>query len=483
MTITRRLALAAAAAVAVAIALASLGAYIAVRSKLLDEVDSTLRKRAETIQRLAPEAATLAGAPRANRGPHGQPLPPPPRDAKRFGGAVGDVQLVSPEGVARKPPGQSGASLPIGSVTRAVAAGRQGTTIEDETVDGNRLRVLSAPLHKGGAVEVALPLSEVDSTLRGLVVLLAAITAGGIALAALLGLLVARTSLRPIRRFTQRTEEIAGQRELLGQRLPASGEDELGRLARSYNTTLDALEQSVESQRQLVSDASHELRTPLASLRTNLELLMRREQLSQSELGELSGDLVEQVDELTRLVEEIVELARSGEQPQHFEELPLADVVAAALGQMAPHAQAQDVSFAAELAGGGIVRCEPDRLARAVRNLLENAVKWSPPGGEVELRLDGGLLSIADHGPGIDPEDLPHIFERFYRARDSRRMPGSGLGLAIVRQIADAHGASVSAAAASGGGTVMRMQLPIVSTKQPVPSDDEPTPARAPMSG
>jgi two-component system sensor histidine kinase MprB len=297
----------------------------------------------------------------------------------------------------------------------------------------------------------------VDSTLGGLIVLLAAITAGGVALAALLGALVSRTSLAPIRRFTARTEEIAGRPELLGRRLTVDSDDELGRLARSYNTTLEALERSVTSQRQLVSDASHELRTPLASLRTNLEVLLRRDRLGVQDRRELTHDLVEQTDELTLLVEDVVELARNGEPEPRLEDVRIDEVAAEAVERVRPHAAG--VRFEADLGEPSVVHGEPERLGRAVRNLLENAVKWSPPEGTVEVSVRGETVSVRDHGPGFDADDLQHVFERFYRARGARSTPGSGLGLAIVRQIADAHGAAVSAVNAPGGGAMLRIRF------------------------
>jgi two-component system sensor histidine kinase MprB len=455
MTISRRLALGAAAAVAVAVMGASVGAYFAVRSKLVGEVDSSLTERAHLVQRRAAYAEALFGPPLA---PLVHSLTLPPRRTDRFGGATGIVQYVSPDGSVRTPLGQTHTRLPVDAATRAVARGRPGASFQDESVDGLRLRVLSAPLRGGGAVEVARPLDEVESTLNGLILLLGAIAAGGIALAAVLGGVVARTSLAPIRRFTARTEEIAAEHEHLGRRLPVSGDDELGRLARSYNSTLDALESSVTAQRQLVSDASHELRTPLASLKANLEVLLRADRLGECDRSELTGDLVEQVDELTLLVEDVVEMARNGEGAPSLQSVRLDEVAVEAVDRMARHAP--DVRFALHADGPSVVRGEPERLGRAIRNLLENAAKWSPPEGVIEVSVNGGTLTVRDHGPGIDPSDAPHVFERFYRAPAARSTTGSGLGLAIVKQIADAHGGNVSAANAPAGGAVLTLSLP-----------------------
>ncbi len=452
MTISRRMSLAAAAAVAVAIALASIGAYVAVRAKLRGEVDSSLRQRASAAQMIV-TSGPPPGAPQS--GPSSFQVPVPPEAVSRFGGAAGVVQFVTPSGRAVTPPGESGGQLPVTAQTRAIAAGNGGTTLQDETVDGDHLRVLTAPLSDGGAVQVARPLDEVDSTLHGLVLLLAAITAGGVALAAGLGYFVSRTSLAPIRRFTERTEEIANAPELVARRLPVESDDELGRLALSYNTTLEALERSVAAQRQLVSDASHELRTPLASLKANLEVLLRNGPLAAEDRRDLTRDLTEQADQLTLLVEDVVELARNGRPERRLEDVRLDELVLEAVERMRPHASG--IRFEVEIDGPALIHGEPERLGRAVRNLLDNAAKWSPPGGVVEVKVRDEMLSVRDHGPGIPPDDLPHVFERFYRAPDARGRPGSGLGLAIVRQIADAHGARVSVVNAPEGGALVRV--------------------------
>lgn len=456
MTISRRLTLGATAAVAIAVLGASIAAYFAVRSKLIGEVDSTLSKRVHLIQHVAANANALFGPPLT---PFVHSFTPPPEPTDRFGGAAGISQYVSPSGSV-VPTGSSHVKLPVNALTREIAKGKAPASFQDQTVDGVHLRVLSAPLAGGGAIELARPLNEVDSTLNGLILLLGAIAAGGIALAAVLGGIVAQTSLAPIRRFTERTEEIAAEHERLGQRLPVSSDDELGRLARSYNSTLEALESSVAAQRQLVSDASHELRTPLASLRANLEVLLRqRGRLNDREQSELTSDLVEQVDELTALVEDVVELARHGEPAVNPQTVSLEELVSEAVQRMERHAS--DVSFEMASNGVSIVYGEPERLGRAIRNLLENAVKWSPKEGVIEVSVRDGTVLVRDHGPGIDAVDLPHIFERFYRAPGARSRSGSGLGLAIVKQIAEAHHASVSATNAPDGGAALSFSMPL----------------------
>jgi two-component system sensor histidine kinase MprB len=452
VTIRRRLALAAASAVAVAIALASLGAYLAVQARMRDEIDSSLRQRAAQAQAIAP----LIDIDQKR-------LPRPPRIVEarspeaRFGGAAGLVQFITRSGRVRQPAGSKVPTLPVDKLAKAIAAGHSGPRLADATVRGQHLRVLTTHLRGGGALQVARPLNEVDGVLHDLVLILIAITIGGIGVAALLGGAISRTSLRPIRRFTEETESVAEGHDL-SQRLRVDSSDEIGRLAQSYNTLLAALQRSADAQRQLVSDASHELRTPLTTLKTNLETLLRQNgRLSERDRAELEGDLVEQIDELTLLVDDVVELARRGEAEPHPDEVQLEEVVRIGAQRVKRHAPGLDLRLDLD---PWTVQGAPERLGRAVYNLLDNAAKWSPEGGSVEIGLQHGELTVRDHGPGIEPSDLPFIFDRFYRARDARGRPGSGLGLAIVRQIAEAHGAELEAENAPGGGAVLKMRFP-----------------------
>ena len=297
--------------------------------------------------------------------------------------------------------------------------------------------------------------------------------ASGVALGAGLGAVVARTALAPVARFTRRTEELAADPDP-SERIEVVGHDELARLARSFNATLDALERSVEAQRGLVADASHELRTPIASLRANIQTLEEAERLPEAERAALRADIVGELDELTALVADIVELARGAKPGDVVDDVRLDEIAEAVVSSARVRARASGSSSARELEPT-LVRGEPGRIQRALSNLVDNAVKWSPPGGAIEVRLAGGELTVRDHGPGFGEDDLPHVFERFYRARDARGMPGSGLGLAIVRQAAEAHGGAVAAANAPGGGALMR-----VSFGAPAAADAEAVPlARA----
>jgi two-component system sensor histidine kinase MprB len=263
-----------------------------------------------------------------------------------------------------------------------------------------------------------------------------------------------------VRRLTETTEAVTETRDL-SQRIESTstGEDELGRLATSFNTMLAALEDSSRAQRQLVADASHELRTPLTSLKTNIEVLARGSELTPETREQLLHDLVEQIDEMTALIGELIELAREARPDAVVE--PARDVrldLVAADAIERTRRNRPGIEFESDL-DESIVYGAPSTIERAVANLLDNAAKWSPPGGQVEVAVQQGELSVRDHGPGISDEDLPYVFDRFYRSRTARGLPGSGLGLAIVKQVAEAQGGSVVAERPEDGGTLMRLRL------------------------
>jgi len=425
--------------VALAVAVASLAAYVAVENRLRADIDASLRDQAREV------GSRVGGGFGGRLGGPG-----------RRGQAPVYAQLVGADGSTSRPV-VGGVALEVDGRTREVAAGTRGAFLSDQTVDGAHLRVLTTRVAPGWAAQVARGLDETDSLLDRLRVVLLLVTAGGVVTGAALGWFISGRALRPVRAFTERTERIAGDADVLA-RLPEGGaDDELGRLTRSFNTTLDALERSVEAQRQLVADASHELRTPLASLRTNIEVLQRADALPAADRADLLRDLVTQTDELTNLVADVVDLSRRGESPADFEDVRLDEVVRAGLERA--RRLAPQVVFA-ERVEPWLVRGIPERLTRLVANLLDNAIKWSPPGGTVEVTLGDGELAVRDHGPGFAEADIPLVFDRFYRADAARALPGSGLGLAIVRQVAEAHGGRATAANAEGGGAVLRVTLP-----------------------
>jgi two-component system sensor histidine kinase MprB len=451
VTLRTRIAAAGTLAVGVTILLAAVIVYLGVRAELRGEVDHALRDVANAVE--VRFEAPLPGAP-------GQP--PVDRDllkqrAERYGGATGYVQLVTDTARVLPPPGVVRARVPLDADARSIALRGSGEDVTDMTVGGTHLRVLTRGVPGGGAIQVARPLTEVDDQLGGILLVLALVSAAGVALAAVLGVLLARTALAPIGRFTSRTEAVAADPDVSRRMEVGDADDELSRLARTFNSTLDALESSVEAQRQLVADASHELRTPIASLRANIQTLEHADRLPPGDLAALRADIVEELDELTALVADVVELARGAKPSESLDDVRLDQIVEAAVDRA--RARAGDrADFRAEL-DPAVVVGEPDRIQRAVSNLLDNAVKWSPPGGLVEVRLADGVLTVRDHGSGFDEEDLGRVFERFYRADRARGKPGSGLGLAIVKQAAEAHGGRVEAENAPGGGALLRLSF------------------------
>ncbi|MGH2878084.1 MAG: sensor histidine kinase [Solirubrobacteraceae bacterium] len=507
MSFRRRITLAAAAAVAVAVVLASLLTYLLASHQLHKQVDEQLRSRSVGLRFIA---RTAGGAPseqeerrlaealkgsggatvlrRLHRGaipdlfaPGGATLSP--SGSSPFGNLTphpdqvrGYQQLVNSSGkvLFRSSPN---VTLPVDAATIHLAATGGAPFYRNANASDTHLRILAEPLRSGYALQLAQPLTSVDRILHRLRIILVLLDIGGVALAALLGRLVAGAAVAPLKRLTDATEHVRRTQDL-SERIEPAGEDEIGHLAEGFNAMLDALQESVgaldasvRSQRQLVADASHELRTPVTSLRTNIEVLRRQPGMALADRNRLLDDVVEQTEELTALMNDLIELSR-GEQPAgESEDVRLDLVVREAIERAQRHSP--QTSFEANLAplliGGA-----PQRLARAVNNLIDNAVAYSPPGAPVEIDLHGTELAVRDHGPGIAEQDLPHVFDRFYRGAEARGRPGSGLGLAIVRQVAEQHGGSVRAERAQGGGTLMRLSLPEVETVEPLPTSISP---------
>ena len=460
MSFRRRVILLIAAAVSVAIAVASVLVYLLVRAELYERVDSELLRDANTTF----EEPTF-DEPVVDGGPGQEPkqILVLPRGA--LGGPSLYAQLVQANGEVVRP-SEPAISLPVSPEARAVAAGEHEAFFADARPDGTHVRVYTAAVKSGGAIQVARPLGDIDETLNELALILAAVTLAGVAMAAGLGYIVSRAALSPVARLSAAAEQVTATHDL-SQRIDPGGGDELGRLAETFNSMLEALEASLAAQRQLVADASHELRTPLTSLRTNVEVLATSNQLPDEQRERLLADVIGELGELTALVGDLVDLARGVEGREGTPEpLRLDRLVETAVER----AQARSPSTRFELhAEPCTVKAIGPALERAVSNLLDNAVKWSPPGGPVEVVVStDGEVSVRDHGPGIDPEDVPYVFDRFYRSAAARTLPGSGLGLAIVRQTVEADGGTVLAERAPGGGAVLRFRLPPIEAREPV---------------
>jgi len=441
-----RLTLSVTAAVALAVAVACAIAYIVVGQRLYGQVDSALRtEETFVLERMAPSSPRL-------------PAP------ELFSSYIDYGQIVSADGVIVARSRFVTGELPVTQLALDAAQGGQPLVLNDMTVQGIHLRVATVSLPGGGALQIAHRLSDADVVLAELRWWFLLVAGGGVALAAFLGALVARDALRPVRKLTDAAEHVAETYDL-SSRIEVSGQDELSRLAVSFNTMLAALEQSVASQRQLVADASHELRTPLTSLRTNFEVLLRPGTLSDESRRDLERDVRWQFEEMSALIGDIVELARDGQTTFEEDDIRLDVLVAEAVERMERNTSGIRFRLSSQPT---LVRGVPGRLDRAVTNLLDNAAKWNPAGDEVEVSVGDGTVAVRDHGPGIADADLPFIFDRFYRSPEARSMRGSGLGLAIVRQVAEAHGGHVSVERPADGGSRFVLSVPAL----PVPSED-----------
>lgn len=376
--------------------------------------------------------------------------------------------------------------LPITTAVESVATNQSGAYFVDTTVNGIHLRELIAPirpgtavrldnneivvLNAGGSLQLATSLSGVMQQLSNLGLILGAVALGGTVLAVLLGWMVGRTALVPLNSLIQSVEELADTTDT-STRLDPRGVDELARLRRSFNRLLEALDNSRQAQRQLVLDASHELRTPLTSLRTNLEVIRRVNELDPRDREVLVNDVLTQLGELSRLVDDLVELTRGTQPHRDPVSMRLDQLVEDAVAVATTHGRRRGITITL-YSRPTWVTGHPDRIMRAVGNLLDNALKWSPDGGSIEVTCLEGEITVRDHGPGISPEDLDHVFDRFYRASKARSLPGSGLGLAIVSQVATDEQGTVSANNAPDGGALMTFSLPTtlpLSTSHPPP--------------
>ncbi len=425
MSLRLRVTLVAASVVAVVVAAASTTTYFVMRHELYSQVDSTISQHAGRIQQ-------------------------DPRFAfSGFGPFAGDFSaLVSSSGQV------AGDPLPVDKRVRAVAAGGNGF-YRDTMIEGYSMREIVVPVAGVGAAVVARDIGYLHHDLSRLRLILLLVSLGGIAAATLAGALVSRATLAPVRRLTAAAERIAETGEP-SERVPVGGRGELSRLGTSFNTMLAALEDAIETQRRFVADASHELRTPLTSMQTNIEVLKQQERLDPGARQRLFEDLNREAHEMRDLIGGLLELAR-GDDPRLVKTTFRLDEIVENVVERA-RSRFPDLVFETQLEQTTLTGSS-DRLERAVWNLVENAGKWSAPGSSVDVTLSDGELRVRDHGPGIAEEDREHVFDRFYRSAAARSLPGSGLGLAIVREVAEAHGGTVVAEGAPGGGALLRLRL------------------------
>lgn len=426
------------------VALVSLVTYLTVRDNIYEQFDTSLTQRAHAAAESVPVASRLQNLP-----------------AALF--ASGDIQIGLLQADDRLVVPRGAAEPPTSETELAVARGSAEWSLRTDKASG--IRVVAVGSGNGQALVLGQSLAQTERTLGDLALVLMLFGGVGVVVAAGAATAVARTALRPVERLTSATERVADTMDL--RPIPVTGDDELSRMTQSFNTMLGAVAESQAQQSRLVADAGHELRTPLTSLRTNLELLLSAGRsgappLDETMRSEIETDIRGQLDELTQLIGDLVELARDSGPQEMVERVDLAEVVERALDRA--RRRAGDTEFDVNLQPWELTG-DPGVLERAVLNLLDNAVKFSPDGETVHVGLrplgDGtAVVEIADRGPGIAPEDLPRVFDRFYRSAEARTLPGSGLGLAIVHQAAQRHRGGAFASARYGGGAVMTMRLP-----------------------
>jgi two-component system sensor histidine kinase MprB len=414
VSLRRRVTLMSALVVGTTLVLASGICFLVMRGELRGQVDDSLRVQGAQVARTPLQRAGQRDL-----------LGRVPQPQRRTGASLAYVQFLSRDGTVRRPPQTTEPRLPVTGAARRIARAGRGRAIEDTHADGVPVRMLTVALPGRGAVQLARSLRSVDRALSRLRIVLAMLTVFGTAFAALL----ARIFSRPVAAPTEQ------------------------QLALSEG----ALADSLAAQRQLVADASHELRTPVTSLRTNAEMLRDASHVPDTDRRLIAGEVVDQAEELTALIGDLIDLARGDVPDPAVEDVRLDALAYESVQRARRHAPTLNFRLDAEPC---VVEGAPERLARAVNNLLDNAAKHSPDGAAVEVTLRDGELTVRDHGPGIDAEDLPHVFDRFHRGANARGRPGSGLGLAIVRQVAEAHGGSVALEPAPGGGTLARLTLP-----------------------
>ena len=446
MTLRARLSLLVALAVAIAVAAVAGAAYVSATREARGEIDQFLVQRASALAAIGDGGGRFP----ANR---------------EFGmGGFGAFDIFGPDSAfqAFDESGKvvaylrGGPALPVSDVDLAVVGAHLLVEPRNVWVEDTHFRMITAPYGDDHAIQIARDMSETDAIVNGLRLRLFGIGGLGVILAALMGWLVAGRALKPVGDLTAAAEHVAATQDFDAP-IEVERTDEIGRLASSFNTMLKALGASRQQQQQLVADASHELRTPLTSLRTNIEVLAKSDDMDGIEKQDLLADVTFELGELTELVSELVELAtdaRVAEEP--VSEVDLADLVE----QVAERARRRTGRTIEIEADDLTIQGRPAMLERAVSNLVDNAHKWSPPGAPIEISVQGGRVEVIDRGPGIDEADRSFVFDRFYRATRARAMPGSGLGLAIVKQVIDLHGGRVFAEESPNGGARVGFEIP-----------------------
>ncbi|ARP71445.1 sensor histidine kinase [Streptomyces pluripotens] len=472
LPIRARLAMLVAAAVAFAVAAVSVTCWFIVQKKLYGLVNEDLNKSSQHPVAAGQVFDMLTTCPQK---------PSAPLSGLRARESLYS-QLVKADGTVCVASNSLGVvkATPADRAVAANNAERDGILRDGTDSQGNDVRVLTMPLvvktntglqvFPGAAWMTAVPLKNTQKTLSDLALVLLLVSGVGVVGAGAVGLAVARAGLRPVDKLTEAVERVA-RTEDLTIRIPVDDDrdDEVARLSRSFNSMTTSLASSRELQQQLIADAGHELRTPLTSLRTNIELLTRSEETGRpippEDRKALLASVKAQMTELASLIGDLQELSRSeGQRGERVQVVSFQDTAETALRRA--RLRGPELTITADLQPW-YVRAEPSALERAIVNVLDNAVKFSPEGGTIEVLLDGGVLTVRDHGPGVPEDELPHVFDRFWRSPSARALPGSGLGLSIVARTVRQAGGEVTLAGAEGGGTVVTVRLPGAPTPPP----------------
>lgn len=466
MSLRVRFALSSAALILIALAIAGLGARASTKTVATEDADRFLNNTVEGIRDPLEtgDSAELADSIGIDREcfAQGRRRPPLSCDQPRLAPEIAATRIIGIDEngepfVAYNNFGAALSGLKIDARSLSDPQFHEFSTVEIENV---QLRVVLSNLRPGVAIQVVRDLDDVGSALSGLLRQMAVFGAIGAGAAALVGWLLARNATRPIEQLTATAERVT-QTQDLSERIPTERTDEVGRLAGSFNTMLEALDTSRHQQERLVQDANHELRTPLTSLRTNIELLERAPNLDENDRANLLQDVKGELNELTALVEELVESATDvASTTEPFQQVALEDLVESVV-ELARRRTGRIVSI--ETINPDIVNVRVSMIERAIRNLVSNAAKFSPDSTPINVRVDGATVEVTDHGPGIAAADREQVFKRFYRSDRDRSAPGSGLGLSIVKQIVDAHGGQVWANSAPTGGASVGFDISAAS--------------------
>jgi two-component system sensor histidine kinase MprB len=450
-------------AVALAVAVTSVAGYVTLRISLYRALDAEMVQTATSLAvvPVAQDIRTLGGL---------------TERALRAGNV--SVAAIRTDGETFYVPDERD-HLVLGAKELAVARLQSGYSARNGvTSGGDAYRIVAVPITDLGnyALVLGRPLRPTNDILSSLWLVLIIFGVAGVIIAAVVGAYVARSSLRPVRELSAAVEHVSVTKELTPITINAPAGD-IAVLAESFNQMLQSLASSRERQARLIADAGHELRTPLTSLRTNIELLAADAEsgmLKQKDRIAILADVKAQLVEFTELIGDLVQLARD-ETASTPEALDFRNVVNAALDRV--RRRAHGLIFDVELNPFYVVG-DSDTLERAITNLLDNAVKWSPPNGTIRVQLEGDRLRVADQGPGISEADMPFIFDRFYRGDTARQTSGTGLGLSIVAQTVAQHGGWVTAGRSAQGGAEFTIQLPgatsLEALTQPTPDTGSP---------